>query len=435
VDQRADIYAVSVILYELLTGRVPYPFSTIIEIRRAQDTGGFVPLGQLRAGVPESVVALVERGMCIDPEGRFPSAHDLLREIDRSLADLEAGLHSDVGEATLVTLDVAESEQALAPAPIVPPAPEATLTEPELGADAGSEALSSDPAERPETGTPTLIEPEIASAVPLDADRQARLVMPETRDPATLEPIESPAEDVELPSSEAPSLIEPADALEHPRPSETFIPPNVDPADTLTATPDVPEEATWVPAQQLGDDADAIDRGAQTLTPTTRATPAETYTGSTVQPPVANPAPPETPHDRDDAVVDRGAQTLTPAARTPSPSPTERPPAVDRGAETIYAKPTSRRPEAASAVTTGRDQVVTSAMTPSRKRIAIIIAALLALVLGVFLITRALDDDSSPDGGDGGSNSTATRTGSGELTKLEYIGAFDALESHTESSG
>ncbi len=74
-DARADLYAVCVILYELIVGRRP--------------VGRFRPPGEERRGVPAEVDALVLEGLDPDPARRPASAEALLAAVDGAIAVVE----------------------------------------------------------------------------------------------------------------------------------------------------------------------------------------------------------------------------------------------------------------------------------------------------------------------------------------------------------
>lgn len=76
-DERSDVYAIGVMLYELLAGRLPHPASTLGELLRAVSAGDPVPLQHWRPDLPPALTDLVTRLLARDPAARPPDLHRL----------------------------------------------------------------------------------------------------------------------------------------------------------------------------------------------------------------------------------------------------------------------------------------------------------------------------------------------------------------------
>lgn len=88
-DARTDVWAAGVVLYEMLTGRVPYPRARLAELRALVLSETLMP--SVRACVPEvpqEVQSLLARALDKAPDRRFPSARELLREVGELRARL-----------------------------------------------------------------------------------------------------------------------------------------------------------------------------------------------------------------------------------------------------------------------------------------------------------------------------------------------------------
>ena len=86
VDQRADLYALGVLLYEMLTGQVPYASDAAVTVLFQHLKGESRRVSDLRAEIPEAVEAMVRHAMALDPADRPQSADALRREILGALA-------------------------------------------------------------------------------------------------------------------------------------------------------------------------------------------------------------------------------------------------------------------------------------------------------------------------------------------------------------
>jgi serine/threonine-protein kinase len=94
VDHRTDVYAFGVILYELLSGKLPFPGETYSELVLQIATETPKPLSALAPDVPRDLVAVVERAMARDPAARFFN----VEELAHALEPFAAGARFDSSE-------------------------------------------------------------------------------------------------------------------------------------------------------------------------------------------------------------------------------------------------------------------------------------------------------------------------------------------------
>src|SRR4029079_7173025 len=94
VDHRADIYAVGVLGYELLTGKTPFT-GTPQRVLMAHITQQPPPLASPHGDMPAALVGILMKCLEKDPAARYQSADELL-------ADLEALTTTLGGVAGLV---------------------------------------------------------------------------------------------------------------------------------------------------------------------------------------------------------------------------------------------------------------------------------------------------------------------------------------------
>jgi eukaryotic-like serine/threonine-protein kinase len=128
VDQRSDVYSVGIVLYEMLTGKVPFTGDTPLEIAMKHLSEVPVPPSEVREDVPDDLDLIVLRSLAKDPEDRYQTAE----EMDADLARVARGLSvstetADAATAVLAGAGISGAPTIIAPKPtkVAPPQPPA----------------------------------------------------------------------------------------------------------------------------------------------------------------------------------------------------------------------------------------------------------------------------------------------------------------------
>lgn len=81
-DARTDLYSVGVMLYEMLSGRLPFDGDGAVSIAIMQISDKAKPLAQVAPNVPEGLRQITEKAMEKDPAKRYQSAQEMLDAIE-----------------------------------------------------------------------------------------------------------------------------------------------------------------------------------------------------------------------------------------------------------------------------------------------------------------------------------------------------------------
>src|SRR5213083_841735 len=120
VDQTSDLYSAGVVLYEMLTGQVPFTGDTPLEIAMKHLSEIPRPPSELRPEVPHDLDLVVVRALAKDPADRYESAE----EMDLDLARVAKGLSVDPDTETAATAVLSGSGvMAAAPTSVIPRGP------------------------------------------------------------------------------------------------------------------------------------------------------------------------------------------------------------------------------------------------------------------------------------------------------------------------
>jgi beta-lactam-binding protein with PASTA domain/tRNA A-37 threonylcarbamoyl transferase component Bud32 len=99
VTASSDLYSAAIVLYEMLTGKVPFTGDSAIEIAMKHLNDPPKPPSKIRPEIPEKLDAVVLRALAKNPEDRYQTAEEFSEDLHR----VEAGLPLAPGTSEAAT--------------------------------------------------------------------------------------------------------------------------------------------------------------------------------------------------------------------------------------------------------------------------------------------------------------------------------------------
>ncbi len=87
VDQRSDLYSFGILLYVMLTGRVPFSDPSLLKVLQMQVSMPVPPMQELNPSIAPELEAVVMRALAKDPEDRYSTMDALLFDLEAVLPE------------------------------------------------------------------------------------------------------------------------------------------------------------------------------------------------------------------------------------------------------------------------------------------------------------------------------------------------------------
>ena len=87
VDNRSDLYSLSVVMYEMMAGRPPYDGESPVAVAIQHINGGAAMPSTLNPNIPGGLEQIIMKGMALDPQNRYASAALMLKDMDEFRKD------------------------------------------------------------------------------------------------------------------------------------------------------------------------------------------------------------------------------------------------------------------------------------------------------------------------------------------------------------
>ncbi len=81
-DSRSDLYSLSVVMYEMMTGRPPFDGESPVAVAIQHINGGAPKPSSLNPNIPTGLEQIILKGMSLEPKDRYASATEMLQDME-----------------------------------------------------------------------------------------------------------------------------------------------------------------------------------------------------------------------------------------------------------------------------------------------------------------------------------------------------------------